>query len=79
MARDRKYKRCEWVPFRVPQPEYVYQQVRRADDKLSKARDLGVLDESKLKKMVRDFGKLLLCVGFAAYYLGLNVGVLTYF
>jgi hypothetical protein len=53
----RRYKRYKNIPFKEPQPQHIYQRIRRAEDPLNAAKELGVLDEEKLIKFVKEVVK----------------------
>lgn len=47
----KKYNGFKWIPFNEPQPERVYQKVRRSDDPALTATQLGIIDKKRLKDM----------------------------
>lgn len=65
----KRYLRFRFIPFNSPQPERVYQQIRRSNDPVRKAEELEVLDVKKAKRILRELGKISL-VFFAAAHLG---------
>jgi len=47
----KKYNGFKWIPFNEPQPERVYQKVRRSNDPALTATRLGIVDKKKLRNM----------------------------
>ena len=55
----KKYNGFQWIPFTEPQPERVYQKVRRSDDPVSTAVDLGIIDKKKLRNMKNTIDRII--------------------
>lgn len=55
----KKYNGFKWIPFKEPQPESVYQKVRRSDDPAFTAVNLNIVDKKKLKDMKRVIDRII--------------------
>ena len=60
----KKYTRYRHIPFREPVDETIYKQIARAPDPDRLAAELGIVDDKKLKRLL----KFLLSIVFLMNY-----------
>ena len=65
-SEKKSYRRSGFVPFKGSQTESIFQKVRRSDEPFKTADKLGVLDEKKAKKMLKELLDIFGLIGFCA-------------
>jgi hypothetical protein len=67
MAKPKKYNRVYEVPTQEIDHN-TYMKIRRSEDRFNKALELGVLDEKRLKEILRNIKIILAFVNICFFY-----------